>query len=227
MPAPASASAVRAYSRRSLHSEPAMQATPTTVPSTTRSQGGTSPCSTEYLKKRSPASASATPPRPAAARTPKSCSQSIATRGAETGGATGRGGAAGRGGGAAGRSGNGGAAGGATGAASRAGSRARSCRTSRSRAAMRSLNEPPAAVRERATTARTSAARQTSPSMPPVSSPPGLDQDLRVRVGARERRERTRHAVHPDPSRDQRRDGDASLGDAGERARELLGRVAE
>src|SRR5437899_1163497 len=114
MPAPASASAVRAYSRRSLHSEPAMQATPTTVPSTTRSQGGTSPCSTEYLKKRSPASASATPPRPAAARTPKSCSQSISTRGAETGGgAAGRGRAAGGGGGAAGRAGNGGAAGGA------------------------------------------------------------------------------------------------------------------
>src|SRR3989442_2659211 len=104
MPAPASASAVRAYSRRSLHSEPAMQATPTTVPSTTRSQGGTSPCSTEYLKKRSPASASATPPRPAAARTPKSCSQSISTRGAETGGgAAGRGGGAGGGGGGAGR----------------------------------------------------------------------------------------------------------------------------
>src|SRR5438445_9213630 len=242
MPAPASASAVRAYSRRSLHSEPAMQATPTTVPSTTRSQGGTSPCSTEYLKKRSPASASATPPRPAAARTPKSCSQSISTRGAETGG-----GVAGRGGGgAAGRAGNGGAAGGATaggaagsrtgagssfsarsGAASRAWSRARSCRTSRSRAAMRSVSEPPAAVRERATTARTSAARQTSPSMPPVSSPPRLDQDLRVRVGARERRERARHAVHADPSRDQRRDGDAPLGDRGERARELLRRVAE
>src|SRR5438093_12915028 len=113
MPAPASASAVRAYSRRSLHSEPAMQATPSTVPSTTRSQGGTSPCSTEYLKKRSPASASATPPRPAAARTPKSCSQSISTRGAETGGgAAGRGGAAGGGGGAAGGRGNGGGAGG-------------------------------------------------------------------------------------------------------------------
>src|SRR5204862_4929790 len=101
MPAPASASAVRAYARRGLHSEPAMQATPTTVPSTTRSQGGTSPCSTEYLKKRSPASASATPPRPAAARTPKSCSQSISTRGPATGGgAAGRGGAAGGGGGA-------------------------------------------------------------------------------------------------------------------------------
>src|SRR2546428_3591636 len=108
MPAPASASAVRAYSRRSLHSEPAMQATPTTVPSTTRSQGGTSPCSTEYLKKRIPASASATPPRPAAARTPKSCSQSISTRGAETGG-----GAAGRGGGAGGAGGGGGGRGGA------------------------------------------------------------------------------------------------------------------
>src|SRR6266436_5188059 len=240
MPAPASASAVRAYSRRSLHSEPAMQATPTTVPSTTRSQGGTSPCSTEYLKKRSPASASATPPRPAAARTPKSCSQSISTRGPETGGV-----AAGRGGGvAAGRAGNGGAAGGATacgaagsrtgagfsarsGAASRARSRARSCCTSRSRAAMRSVSDPPAAVRERATIARASAARETSPSMPPVSSPPRLDQDLRVRVGVRERRERARHAVHADPSRDQRRDRDAPLGDRGERARELLRRVAE
>src|SRR6266480_2063132 len=64
MPPPASASAVRAYCRRSFHSEPAMQATPTTVPSTTRSQGGTSPCSIEYLKKSSPASASATPPSP-------------------------------------------------------------------------------------------------------------------------------------------------------------------
>src|SRR5213592_1316002 len=88
MPAPASASAVRAYRRRSVHSEPAMEATPTTVPSTTRSQGGISPCSIEYLKKRSPARARATPPSPAAARTPKSCSQSISTRGAETGGGT-------------------------------------------------------------------------------------------------------------------------------------------
>src|SRR5438046_463498 len=247
MPAPASASAVRAYCRRSFHSEPAMQATPTTVPSTTRSQGGTSPCSTEYLKKRSPASASATPPRPAAARTPKSCSQSISTRGPATGGgAAGRGGAAGGGGGAAGRAGNGGAAGGATacgaagsrtgagsgfsarsGAASRAWSRARSCRTSRSRAATRSVSEPPAAVRERATTARTSAVTQTSPSMPPVSSPPRLDQALRVHVGVRERLERARHAVHADPSRDQRRDRDAPFGDRGERARELLRRVAE
>src|SRR5207249_10946753 len=113
MPAPASASAVRAYCRRSFHSEPAMQATPTTVPSTTRSQGGTSPCSTEYLKKRSPASASATPPRPAAARTPKSCSQSISTRGAATGGgAAGRGGGPGGGGGCAGRGGDGGVGGG-------------------------------------------------------------------------------------------------------------------
>src|SRR5207247_388906 len=152
MPPPASASAVRAYCRRSFHSEPAMQATPTTVPSTTRSQGGTSPCSIEYLKKSSPASASATPPSPAAARTPKSCSQSISTRGAETGGgAAGRGAGAG-GGGGAGRSRNG---------------------------------------------------------------------------GAGERLEGARHAVHPHPSRDQRRDGDAPLGDGGERARELLRRVAE
>src|SRR2546429_8070461 len=103
MPAPASASAVRAYRGRSVHSEPAMEATPTTVPSTTRSQGGISPCSIEYLKKRSPASASATPPSPAAARTPKSCSQSIATRGPATGG-----GAAGPGGGAGPRGGGGG-----------------------------------------------------------------------------------------------------------------------
>src|SRR5256885_651850 len=115
MPPPASASAVRAYCRRSFHSEPAMQATPTTVPSTT-----------------------------------------------------------------------------------------------------------PVAVRAMATTARTSATRQISPSMPPVSSSPRLDQDLRVRVGARERLEGARHAVHPHPSRDQRRDGDAPLGDGGERARELL-----
>src|SRR5206468_6995621 len=118
MPAPASASAVRAYRRRSFHSEPAMQATPTRVPSTTRSQGGISPCSIEYLKKRSPASASATPPSPAAARTPKSCSQSISRRGAEAGGGVAGGGVAGGGvaggGGAAGRSRNGGAAGGAT-----------------------------------------------------------------------------------------------------------------
>src|SRR5207247_6582216 len=122
MPAPASASAVRAYRRRSFHSEPAMQATPTRVPSTTRSQGGISPCSIEYLKKRSPASASATPPSPAAARTPKSCSQSISRRGAEAGGGVAGGGVAGGGvagggvaggGGAAGRSRNGGGAGGA------------------------------------------------------------------------------------------------------------------
>src|SRR5205823_6124603 len=227
--------------------EPAMEATPTTVPSTTRSQGGISPCSIEYLKKRSPARARATPPSPAAARTPKSCSQSISTRGAETGGGTaGRGAPAGSGGGAAGRSWNGGAAAGGgtvsgaatgaragsrfsacSGAASRARSSARSCCTSRSSAAMRSANEPPVAVRAMATTARTSATTQTSPSMPPVSSSPRLDQDLRVRVGARQRLERARHAVHPHPSRDQRRDGDAPLGDGGERARELLRRVAE
>src|SRR5437667_8597483 len=240
MPPPASASAVRAYCRRSFHSEPAMQATPTTVPSTTRSQGGTSPCSIEYLKKSSPASASATPPSPAAARTPKSCSQSISTRGAETGGgAAGRGAGAG-GGGGAGRSRNGGAAGGATacggagsrfsarsGAPSRARRSARSCCTSRSSAAMRSASAPPVAVRAMATTARRRATRRISPSMPPVSSSPRLDQDLRVRVGARERLEGARHAVHPHPSRDQRRDGDAPLGDVGERARELLWRVAE
>src|SRR5947199_8664731 len=110
MPAPASASAVRAYRRRSFNSEPGMQATPTRVPSTTRSQGGISPCSIEYLKKRSPASASATPPSPAAARTPKSCSQSISRRGAEAGGGVAGGGAAG-GGGAPGRPRDGGAAG--------------------------------------------------------------------------------------------------------------------
>src|SRR5207302_9820093 len=78
-------------------------------------QGGMRPGSIEYLKKRRPASASATPPRTAAACTPNQRSQSMPTLGAPAtaGGAgrAGRGGAAGRAGGAAGTGRGGGGAG--------------------------------------------------------------------------------------------------------------------
>src|SRR5262245_35159835 len=85
-----------------MSSEPARLATPTTVPSTTRSQGGNSPCSIEYLKNSSPARPSAIALTIAAARTPSSCSQSMRGRSGGGGGgtraATGGGGAVGGGG---------------------------------------------------------------------------------------------------------------------------------
>ena len=65
-----------------------MQALPTTEPSTTLSQGGIRPCSIEYWKKYTPASASMIPPATAAPRTPSQRSQSIC--GNEADGAAGR-----------------------------------------------------------------------------------------------------------------------------------------
>src|SRR5256885_17123669 len=63
-----------------------MQERPTTVPRITRSVGEISPCSIEYLKKSTPASASAMPPRTAAPWTPIQRSQSIDAGGAGDGG---------------------------------------------------------------------------------------------------------------------------------------------
>src|SRR2546430_13421280 len=73
-----------------------MHPTPTSVPITTRSQGGMRPCSIEYLKNRSAASASAIPPRTAAARTPNHRSHSTTPPDAGDAGPTGCGGATGR-----------------------------------------------------------------------------------------------------------------------------------
>src|SRR2546430_12613482 len=70
-----------------------MQERPTTVPRITRSVGEISPCSIEYLKKSTPASASAMPPRTAAPWTPIQRSQSIDAGGAGDGGDGGEGGA--------------------------------------------------------------------------------------------------------------------------------------
>src|SRR5438094_8528162 len=63
-----------------------MQERPTTVPRITRSVGEISPCAIEYLKKRTPASASAMPPRTAAPWTPIQRSQSIDASGPGDGG---------------------------------------------------------------------------------------------------------------------------------------------